>query len=49
MKIGESLVTIHANRENVDDVVEKIYANIRISNDAELPVLIYDTIVETII
>ncbi|MDP1511801.1 pyrimidine-nucleoside phosphorylase [Paenibacillus sp. CMAA1739] len=43
---GDSLVTIHANREDVDQVMEKIYTNIRIADHAEAPVLIYGTVTE---
>ncbi|AFC31436.1 Pdp [Paenibacillus mucilaginosus 3016] len=46
VKAGESLVTIHANRENVQEVVDMIYANIRIADQAEAPVLIYGTVTE---
>jgi len=46
VKAGESLVTIHANREKVDDVIEKIYANIRIANHAEAPVLVHEIVTE---
>ncbi|WP_341281972.1 pyrimidine-nucleoside phosphorylase [Paenibacillus sp. FSL H8-0537] len=46
VKAGESLVTIHANRENVDDVLAKIYDNIRIGDKVEAPVLIYGTVTE---
>ncbi|TCW37827.1 pyrimidine-nucleoside phosphorylase [Laceyella sacchari] len=46
VKAGESLVTIHANRENVDDVIEKLYASIRIDKQAEAPVLIRDIVTE---
>jgi pyrimidine-nucleoside phosphorylase len=46
VKTGESLVTIHANREDVSQVLEKIYANIRIADHAEAPVLIYGTVTE---
>ncbi|BFH11578.1 pyrimidine-nucleoside phosphorylase [Paenibacillus melissococcoides] len=46
VQAGESLVTIHANRENVDDVIEKIYANIRIGGHAEAPVLVHDIVTE---
>jgi len=41
VKAGESLVTIHSNRQNIDDIIAKIYENIRISAQAEPPVLIY--------
>lgn len=44
VKAGESLVTIHANRENVDDVIQKIYDNIRIADHAVAPILLHDII-----
>lgn len=44
VKAGESLVTIHANKENVEDVMEKIYAAIRIADRADAPVLIHDIV-----
>ncbi len=46
IKVGESLVTIHANRENVEDVMEKIYRNIRIANHAKVPVLLRGIVTE---
>lgn len=46
VKAGESLVTIHANRENVDEVTAMIYENIRIADHAEAPVLIHDIVTE---
>ncbi len=46
VKVGESLVTIHANRENVNDVIAKIYENIRIGDHSEPPVLIYGIVTE---
>ncbi|WP_025719437.1 pyrimidine-nucleoside phosphorylase [Paenibacillus sp. 1-18] len=46
VKKGDSLATIHANREDVAQVLEKIYANIRIADQAEAPVLIYGTVTE---
>lgn len=46
VKKGDSLVTIHANRENVDDVKQKLYESIRISDHADAPVLIYDIVTE---
>lgn len=46
VKVGDSMVTIHANREDVAQVLEKIYANIRIADHAEAPVLIYGTVTE---
>lgn len=46
VEAGESLVTIYANRDNVDDVMNKIYDNIEISEHAEAPVLIHKVITE---
>jgi len=46
VKIGESLVTIHSNRENVDDVLNIIYENIRIGSSVTPPVLIYGIVTE---
>lgn len=46
VEAGESLVTIYANREQVDDVIQKIYDNIEISETAEAPVLIHKVITE---
>ncbi|APA04705.1 MULTISPECIES: pyrimidine-nucleoside phosphorylase [Bacillus] len=43
---GEPLVTLYANRENVDDVTAKVYDNIRISEKAEAPKLIHTLITE---
>ncbi|MUG67035.1 MULTISPECIES: pyrimidine-nucleoside phosphorylase [Paenibacillus] len=43
---GESLITIHANREDIDDVKEKLYASIRISDQAEPPVLVHGIVTE---
>ncbi|KIQ94388.1 Pyrimidine-nucleoside phosphorylase [Anoxybacillus thermarum] len=45
VKKGESLVTIYSNREQVDDVKQKLYENIRISTTpVQAPTLIYDKI-----
>ncbi|MCL9971074.1 pyrimidine-nucleoside phosphorylase [Anoxybacillus kestanbolensis] len=42
---GESLVTIYSNREQIDDVKQKLYENIRISaTPVQAPTLIYDKI-----
>ncbi len=42
---GESLLTIHANQEDVNDVQEKLYASITIAEESVEPQpLIYDTI-----
>ncbi|MGV2876255.1 pyrimidine-nucleoside phosphorylase [Macrococcus capreoli] len=46
VEAGESLVTIYANRDNVDDVMDKIYANIEIADHAEAPVLVHKVITE---
>lgn len=46
VKKGDSLVTIHANRENVDDVKQKLYESIRIADHADAPVLIYNIVTE---
>lgn len=43
---GETLVTIYANREDVENVKAKIYENIAISSDAKQPVLIHKVITE---
>ncbi|MED0683858.1 MULTISPECIES: pyrimidine-nucleoside phosphorylase [Bacillus] len=43
---GESLVTLHANREDVANVMEKIYDNIRIADQADAPTLIHTVITE---
>lgn len=45
VKIGESLVTIHTNREDIKEVEDKIYANILLSSEeVKAP-----TLIETII
>jgi pyrimidine-nucleoside phosphorylase len=45
VKKGESLVTIHSNQENVDDVMNKLYSSISISSSkVEAPKLIYATV-----
>ncbi|MCB2308672.1 pyrimidine-nucleoside phosphorylase [Clostridium estertheticum] len=41
---GEALVTIYSNRENVEDVIAKIYENISISDHATKPILIHEVI-----
>ncbi|PEY29526.1 pyrimidine-nucleoside phosphorylase [Bacillus cereus] len=46
VKEGEPLVTIHANRENVEDVKAKIYENISVSEKAETPKLIHTIITD---
>ncbi|MCY8115827.1 pyrimidine-nucleoside phosphorylase [Bacillus spizizenii] len=46
VKKGEPLVTLYANRENVDEVVVKVYDNIRIAAEAKAPKLIHTLITE---
>ncbi|QHZ45027.1 MULTISPECIES: pyrimidine-nucleoside phosphorylase [Bacillus] len=43
---GEPLVTLYANRENVDDVIAKVYENINIAAKAEAPKLVHTVITE---
>jgi pyrimidine-nucleoside phosphorylase len=45
VKKGESLVTIHSNQENVDEVKQKLYSSISISeSEIKAPELIYATV-----
>jgi pyrimidine-nucleoside phosphorylase len=47
VKKGESLVTIYANRENVDDVKAKIYENMKIANEhVDAPTLVHGIVTE---
>lgn len=43
---GESIITIHSNNENVQNVIDMIYDNIKISETAEVPPLIYQVVTE---
>lgn len=43
---GESLLTIHSDQADVDDVRDKLYRSIRISNHAKKPRLIHQIITE---
>ena len=43
---GESLLTIHSNRENVDEVTQKLYDNIFIEDTAKAPQLIHEIITD---
>ena len=43
---GESLVTIYANREDVEDVKKVLYDNIEIGESGQEPVLIHKVITE---
>ncbi|MFL0253046.1 pyrimidine-nucleoside phosphorylase [Clostridium neuense] len=46
IKKGEPLVTLHSNREEVEEVISKIYNNIIISDKAETPKLIHGVVVK---
>ena len=47
VKKGESLVTIHSNFENIAEVKEKLYSNIRMSSEKiASPILIHEAITE---
>lgn len=46
VEVGESLVTIQANREEVQDVMDVIYNNITIGESGEEPTLIHKVITE---
>ncbi|WHY84512.1 pyrimidine-nucleoside phosphorylase [Neobacillus novalis] len=47
VKKGESLVTIYSNFENVDEVKQKLYENIKISTSkVEAPILVHGEITE---
>ncbi|MDM7863505.1 pyrimidine-nucleoside phosphorylase [Staphylococcus borealis] len=43
---GESLLTIHSNRENVDDVIKKLDESIEIKAQAKTPTLLHKIITE---
>lgn len=46
VKEGESLLTIHSNRENLDDVIKKLDESIEIQAQATTPTLIHKIITE---
>ncbi|MBP0725059.1 pyrimidine-nucleoside phosphorylase [Bacillus sp. RG28] len=46
VEAGDSLVTIHSNKENVEDVMNIIYKNIKIADKAEAPTLVYSVVTE---
>lgn len=46
VNVGESLLTIHSNRENVDDVIKKLDESIEIKAQAKTPTLIHKIIIE---
>lgn len=43
---GESLVTIYSNQEDVTNVKERLYENIKVADHAEKPILIHKTITD---
>ncbi len=43
---GESLLTIHSNRTNIDEIKQKLYNNIFIENTAKIPQLIHEIITD---
>lgn len=43
---GESLLTIHSNRTNIDEIKQKLYNNIFIKNTAKTPQLIHEIITD---
>ncbi|MDA1476886.1 pyrimidine-nucleoside phosphorylase [Bacillus changyiensis] len=43
---GEPLVTLYTNREHVDEVITKVYDNIRVTEKAEAPKLVHTVITE---
>lgn len=46
VEAGESILTIYSNRENVEDVKQKLYDNIFIADTATAPTLIHTIITE---
>lgn len=46
VKCGESLLTIHSNRENIEEVKEKLYSSIFIDSSAVKPKLIHKIITD---
>lgn len=46
VQAGESLLTIYANTENITEVKEKLYRNIKIGSEGIEPALIHDIITE---
>ncbi|PTI76872.1 pyrimidine-nucleoside phosphorylase [Staphylococcus succinus] len=43
---GDALLTIHSNRENIDDVIEKLNQSITVSEHGQAPTLIHKIITE---
>ncbi|PTU86299.1 pyrimidine-nucleoside phosphorylase [Staphylococcus pasteuri] len=46
VKAGESILTIHSNKENVDDIFDKLNESIRIDSESHTPTLIHKIITE---
>ena len=46
VQVGEPLLTIHSNRQNVDDVIDKLDQSITIQEHSEAPMLIHKIITE---
>lgn len=46
VQVGEPLLTIHSNRQNVDDVIDKLDQSITIQEHSEAPTLIHKIITE---
>jgi pyrimidine-nucleoside phosphorylase len=44
VQAGDALLTIYSNRKNVEDIQKLLYDNIEISDAAQAPTLIYETI-----
>ena len=45
-KAGESILTIHSNKENIDDIFDKLNESIRIDSESHTPTLIHKIITE---
>lgn len=46
VKAGESILTIHSNKENIDDIFDKLNESIRIDSESHTPTLIHKIITE---
>ncbi|MBM6507869.1 MULTISPECIES: pyrimidine-nucleoside phosphorylase [Staphylococcus] len=46
VKAGESILTIHSNKENIDDIFDKLNESIRIDSESHTPTLIQKIITE---
>ena len=43
---GDSILTIHSNKENVDEILDKLQESITIEEKGEVPTLIHKIITE---